>query len=155
MAVMSDGMVLQTGAPQDVFSRPATAEVARVVGLETVLQGTIVETRQELTTVRVGEVLLTAMASPDIDGDVFVCIRPEDVTLELPGSVETSARNHLTGTVQTITSFGAFAHATIDCGFPLTAAITRAAVNELDLRAGALVKARFKAGSVHLIPRRS
>jgi molybdate transport system ATP-binding protein len=154
MAVMSGGAVLQTGTPQDVFSRPANVEVARVVGVETVAQGSIVEVREELATVQVGAVSLTAIATPELDSDVFVCIRAEDVTLELAGSVETSARNHLQGTVKAITSLGALAQVTILCGFPLTAVITRSALNELGLTLGTTVTARFKAGSVHLIPRR-
>ena len=154
MAVMSEGNVLQVGTPQNVFSRPANAEVARVVGMETVVKGTIAEVREELATVQVGAVSLKAVASPGVDSDVFVCIRAEDVTLELAGSIETSARNHLTGTVQAIASLGALAQVTIECGFSLTAVITRSALSELGLAVGTTVRARFKAGSVHLISRR-
>lgn len=153
MTVMSEGNVLQVGTPQEVFSRPTNADVARVVGVETVVQGTIAEIREGLATVQVGTVSLTAIASSGIDTNVFVCIRAEDVTLELAGSVETSARNHLTGTVQSITSLGALAQVTIECGFPLTAVITRSALSELGLAVGTAVRARFKAGSAHLIPR--
>ncbi len=154
MAVMSKGNVLQVGTPQEVFSRPVNAEVARVVGVETVVRGKRVETREGLATVQVGAVLLTAIDSPGVDSDIFVCIRAEDVTLELTRSVGTSARNHLMGTVQAITSLGALARVTIECGFPLTAVITRSALSELGLAVGTAVRAVFKAGSVHLISRR-
>ena len=154
MAVMSQGNVLQVGTPQGVFSRPADAEVARVVGVETVVQGTITDTREGLASVQVGPVSLTAVASPEVDADVFVCIRAEDVTVELAGAVETSARNHLTGTVQSVASLGALARVTIECGFPLAAVITRSALSELQLAIGTPVRAAFKAGSVHLISRR-
>jgi molybdate transport system ATP-binding protein len=154
MAVMSAGHVLQVGTPQAVFSHPADAEVARVVGVETVVQGTITDTREGLASVQVGAVSLTAVASTEVDADVFVCIRAEDVTVELAGVVETSARNHLTGTVQSIASLGALARVTIECGFPLTAVITRSALSELQLDVGTPVRAAFKAGSVHLISRR-
>ncbi|MDH4084937.1 MAG: ABC transporter ATP-binding protein [Nitrospira sp.] len=153
MAVIADGCILQTGPPQDVFSRPRNAEVAHVVGIETVVQGTITEVRDELATVQVGTMALTAVASPTLDLDVFVCLRAEDVTLELTGSAETSARNHLKGTVQTITSLGALVQVTLDCGFPLTALITQSALRELNLCLGSDVRAAFKAGAVHLIPR--
>ncbi|HAP40415.1 MAG TPA: Fe3+/spermidine/putrescine ABC transporter ATP-binding protein, partial [Nitrospira sp.] len=43
MAVISAGEVLQVGAPIDVFSRPQNADVARVVGVETVVKGRVVE----------------------------------------------------------------------------------------------------------------
>lgn len=153
MAVIDNGRVLQTGTPQDVFSRPMNAEVAHVVGIETVVQGTVTEVRDELATVQVGTVALTAVASPNLDLDVFVCLRAEDVTLELIGSSETSARNHLKGRIQTIASLGALARVTLDCGFLLTALITHSALRDMKLVAGSDVRAAFKAGSVHLIPR--
>jgi molybdate transport system ATP-binding protein len=153
MAVIVEGRFVQTGTPQDVFSRPTDADVARVVGIETVVKGTITEMRDELATVQVGTVALTAIASPNLESDVFVCIRAEDVTLELAGAAETSARNHLKGTVRTITSLGALVQVTLDCGFPLTALITQSALRDMTLVAGSDVRAAFKAGAVHLIPR--
>jgi molybdate transport system ATP-binding protein len=153
MAVIDNGRVLQTGTPQDVFSRPMNAEVAHVVGIETIVQGTIMVARDELATVQVGTVTLTALASPSLGPDVFVCLRAEDVTLELTSSAETSARNHLKGTVQTITSLGALVQVTLDCGFLLTALITQSALRELNVRIGRDVRAAFKAGAVHLVSR--
>jgi molybdate transport system ATP-binding protein len=153
IAVIADGCVLQTGLPQEVFSRPANAEVARVVGVETVVQGRILQSKEGLATVEVGSVLLTAVGTVEEGPEVFVCIRAEDVTLERAVSGETSARNHLTGTVDRIDSLGALARVILDCGFPLTAVITRTALSELRLSVGSSVCAVFKAGSVHLISR--
>ena len=154
MAVMSQGNLLQMGSPQEVFSRPADADVARVVGVETVVQGKLTDVREGLATVQVGEVPLTAVAAEQIGPEVFVCIRAEDVTLELSGAGATSARNHLAATVRSIVSVGALAKVTVDCGFPLAALVTHSALSELDLAIGSPVKAAFKAGSVHLVPRR-
>ena len=153
IAVIDNGRVLQTGRPQDVFSRPANADVARVVGVETVVQGTVTELHEGLATVQVGEVLLIAVGSNGTGPKVFVCIRAEDVTLESSGAGATSARNHLTAIVRAITSTGALAKVTVDCGFPLTALVTQSALSELRLLIGTPVKAAFKAGSVHLVPR--
>lgn len=153
MAVMSEGAMLQMGTPQEVFSRPANADVARVVGVETVVQGKLMDACEGLATVRVGEISLTAVAVENIGAEVFVCIRAEDVTLEPAGAGLTSARNHLMGTVSAIASLGALARVTIECGFPLVAVITRSALTELGLIVGASVRASFKAGSVHLISR--
>jgi molybdate transport system ATP-binding protein len=154
IAVMVDGRVLQVGLPQDVFSRPAGADVARVVGVETVVQGRMVKAAEGLATVEVGPVSLTAVGTAEDGPDVFVCIRAEDVTVERIGAGETSARNHLHGTVRTIHSLGALAQVAIDCGFEITAVITRSALTDLQLAVGTPVRAAFKAGSVHLIPRR-
>lgn len=154
MAVVSDGRVLQVGPPQQVFSRPANADVARVVGVETVVQGTVTGVQDGLATILVEDCVLTGVADASVGTEVFVCLRAEDVTLEPSGSGPTSARNHVPGVVKSIASLGALARVTIDCGFPLAAVITRSALTELGLGIGASVRASFKAGSVHVIARR-
>lgn len=153
IAVIAEGKVLQSGLPQDVFSRPTNADVARVVGVETVVQGRIIQSNEGLTMVEVGSVRLTAVSPSDVGPEVFVCIRAEDVTLEVASSGETSARNHVRGMVCVIESLGALARVTVDCGFLLSALITRSALTELELTVGSSVRAVFKAGAVHLIPR--
>jgi molybdate transport system ATP-binding protein len=66
----------------------------------------------------------------------------------------TSARNRLIGTVRGVTATGALVKVSLDCGFPLAAVVTRAAVDDLHLEEGARVSASMKAGAVHLVPRR-
>ena len=48
MAVINAGDVLQVGRPIDVFIRPQNADVARVVGVETVVKGRAVDTEVTL-----------------------------------------------------------------------------------------------------------
>ncbi|MEW6248089.1 MAG: ABC transporter ATP-binding protein [Nitrospirota bacterium] len=154
MAVIGEGRVLQVGTPQEVFSRPQNAEVARVVGVETVVRGRVVGGSQGLTTVEVNGIKLMGLCAEDIGPDVFVCIRAEDVILEPVGTGATSARNHLQGVVSEIGSLGALAQLRLDCGFPLTATVTRSALEQLGLAPGVPIAAAIKAGAVHLIPRR-
>ena len=155
MAVISEGRVLQVGRPQDVFSRPLNAEVARVVGVETVVQGRIIESSNGLATVEVAGAKLVALAVGESGPDVFVCIRAEDVVLETVGGGATSARNHLAGMVRDVNSLGALVRVGIDCGFALAAIVTRSALDDLHLAPGAPVVAAIKAGAVHLVPRRN
>jgi molybdate transport system ATP-binding protein len=154
MAVVNEGRVLQVGAPQEVFSRPLNADVARIVGVETVVQGRVVDSSNGLAMVDVTGIRLLALAQEEARSDVFVCIRAEDVVLEAVGVGATSARNHLPGTVREVHAMGALVRVNIDCGFPLSAMVTRSAVEDLHLLPGAPVVAAIKAGSVHLIPRR-
>lgn len=155
MAVMDQGRILQFGRPQDVFSRPATEEVARVVGVETVVDARVVRFEKGLAELRVGGTRLTALVSEPLEGGVFACIRAEDVVLEPLGRGVTSARNHLQGIVRDLAIQGAVARVVIDCGFHLTAVVTRSACEDLRLAVGAPVVAAIKAGAVHVIPRRS
>ncbi len=153
MAVLSSGEVLQVGAPIDVFSRPQNAEVARVVGVETVVKGTVVWAAGGMLRVNVDGIIVTAVEGESAGPDVFVCIRAEDVVLERGPAAASSARNHLSGTITAVTMLGALARVTIDCGFPLVAMVTRSAVEEFDLVPGIPVVAAIKAGVVHLVSR--
>jgi len=153
MAVMSEGTVLQLGTPQEVFSRPANAEVAKVVGVETVVHGRVVANDNGLATVAVNGITLRGLGQGLYGAGVYVCIRAEDVVLEQAGSGMTSARNHLVGVVSEVASYGVMVQVKIDCGFPLTAMVTRGALEDLQLKPGSSVVAAIKAGAVHLIPR--
>ena len=154
MIVMHEGRVLQTGTPQEIFNRPVTADVARIVGMETALIGRVRESSGGLATVDVDGVMLHALAADDVGPDVFVCIRAEDIVLEKGETGATSARNRLSGTVRDVTAAGALVKVSLDCGFPLMAVVTRAAVDDLHLERGTHVSASMKAGAVHLVPRR-
>ena len=136
-----------------MFSRPANAEVAKIVGVETVVQGQVVTNDNGLATVSVNGATLKGLGA-DVSGSaVYVCIRAEDVLLEQAGSGVTSARNHLSGHVTEVLPQGVLVTVTVDCGFSLRAVITRGAREELGLEIGSAVTAAIKAGAVHLVPR--
>ena len=156
MAVLSDGRLLQHGSVAEVFRQPANPEVARIVGVETVQPARVVEVRDGLATVVLGQVRLTALAA-DLPPDattVLVSIRAEDVILlKDAGAVQTSARNRLTGTVRAIMAAGPTLRIELDCGFPLVAVLTRQSADELGLAVGDRLGALVKAPNIHLIPR--
>jgi len=97
IAVMQGGGILQTGSLQELFSRPANADVARIVGVEMVVQGQVIEHANGLATVAVNGTRLKGLSSDAINTEVYVCIRAEDVVVEQAGSGMASARNHLRG----------------------------------------------------------
>ncbi len=67
IAVMNAGQVFQVGSPQEVFSRPANAEVAKIVGIETVVQGHVVANDNGLATVSVNGATLKGLGA-DVGG---------------------------------------------------------------------------------------
>jgi molybdate transport system ATP-binding protein len=153
MAVLTDGSIRQVGSVHDVFSRPADVAVAASVGVETVAPGEIVELQGGLATVRIGTARILAAQPLVAAHSVFVCIRAEDVTLELSRRNAVSARNQLDGRVVAIQSEGALVRVTVDCGFLLAALVTRSACDELQIAEGSFVVAAVKATAVHLVPR--
>ena len=156
LAVMQGGRVLQHGAVEAVFRQPASPEVACIVGVETVQPAQVLEVRDGLAVVTLGGVRLAALADglPPGVTRVLVSIRADDVILvQAGGTGQTSARNHLAGTVRALTAAGATVRVEVDCGFPLVAILTRQSAVELGLAPGGKTSALIKAPHVHLIPR--
>ena len=156
VAEMIGGRLVQTGAPEDVFTAPADPEVARFVGVETILSARVARAENGLLLLEAGGMPFEALASAAPGQPVYLCLRPEDITITLPGplAAQTSARNRLPGVVASLSPQGPLARCEVRCGaLRLVALITRASAQEMDLRAGSEVVASFKASAVHCIPR--
>lgn len=153
IVVLVGGKVLQAGPILDVFNRPASPEVARLVGVETVLPGIITSTHEGLVTVEINGTALTAVAPEAPGKEVFVCIRGEDVILQRDPTTATSVRNRFAARVKALQPQGALVRVELEAGFPLSAVVTRPACVELDLREGQPLTALVKAPAVHLLPR--
>lgn len=153
LVVMSGGRVRQDGPVLEVFNRPMDAEVARIVGVETLQMGRVVARTAGVVTVAVGEARIVAVAPADVPVDVCVCIRGEDVILQRDEGSRTSVRNCLRARVVGVHPGSPLVRVELDAGFPLFAFITRPASDDLGLRPGDSVLALLKAQSVHLIPR--
>jgi molybdate transport system ATP-binding protein len=154
LVVMSDGAVHQSGPVLEVFNRPANADVARIVCVETIQPGRIMSVSDGLATVAVGETQIIAVAPPGVTPDVFVCIRGEDVILQRGGDGASSVRNRLAARVVAVRPDSPLTRVELDAGFPLFAFVTRPAYQDLNLRPGEEVTALIKAPSIHLIARK-
>ena len=154
MIVLANGKVIQTGRVQEVFNRPANVAVAGIVAIETIQPGQIVQREEGLISVSVGDRILHS-ASENISPEtrnVYVSIRAEDVIL-LKGEIGLSSpRNHLPAIVTNILPTGPMMRLDLDCGFPLTALLTKQACEEMQLKIGDSAIALVKAPHVHLIP---
>ncbi|MBI1735235.1 MAG: ABC transporter ATP-binding protein [Candidatus Rokubacteria bacterium] len=157
VAVLLGGRLEQLDDTARVFSAPVSATVARFVGVETIVPGEVVTSADGVARVVVGGQVLEVASEAAAGARVRVCIRPEDVTL-VPASepvVRSSARNHLAGTIATVTPTASHVRVVVDCGFPLIAAVTARSIEELALAPGAPVTAVFKASAAHLLADRS
>ncbi len=150
--VMKEGVIKQQGTVEEVFSRPSNLEVARIVGIETVQRGEVLSQADGLATLRVGAAILRAETREPITQHVNICIRGEDVVLFRNVPDQPSARNLLTGTVVTVLQEGPLARVMLDCGFPLTALISKQARHELNITEGDQLTALIKASAIHVLP---
>jgi tungstate transport system ATP-binding protein len=153
VAVLLAGRLRQSGPPQQVFTAPADRDVAAFVGVETVLGGEVIASKDGQLTVDAAGLQVDVIGDAHVGRPVYICLRPEDITLWPDGSPSSSARNRLQGRIQRLVPQGPLVRVVLDCGFPLVALITRASASELGLEENQLVTAAFKASAVHLIPR--
>ncbi|MFZ5852945.1 MAG: ABC transporter ATP-binding protein [Chloroflexota bacterium] len=153
VAVILEGAVRQVGPTADVFARPADPAVARIVGVDTLVPGTVRAARDGLATVEVGGRELVAVSDLAPGSAVLVSLRPEDVLLVPAGHQldGLSARNRLEGRVVAVEPLGALVRVGLDVGFPLRALVTRQAFDELGAGPGRALVALVKAPAVHLI----
>jgi molybdate transport system ATP-binding protein len=153
VGVLMDGRLLQVDDAAQVFRAPATEEIARFVGVETILDCRVLEGGWDLSVLDAGGQRVE-VAQAGAPGEwVRLCLRAEDVML-FPGAPKPAAFaafNRLAGRVLRMVPAGAYMRVTVDCGFPLVALMTRRSVEEMDLRDGAPVTAHFKSTAPHLV----
>ncbi len=154
VAVLMNGRLRQLDDTARVFYAPVSEDVARFVGVETLVAGRVVGRTAGVTAVEVGGRVLEVAAEAPPGARVRVGIRPEDVTLTAADGARaaSSARNALDGTVTRVSASTHSTHVTVDVGFPLVAAVTPRSVDELGLRPGVRVRAVFKASAAHFVP---
>jgi molybdopterin-binding protein len=154
IAIMIDGRLRQAGAVESVFDSPADADVAAAVGVETICPARVVSRSAGLVTVEIAGARLVAVDTVGTSTDVFACIRAESVTIERdPAGSSTSARNHLPARIVSVIPEGPLARVTLDCGFRLTAIVTRQSEEDMRLREGQQVTAVVKATSIRIVHR--
>ena len=161
ITVLMGGRIAQHDRPEVVFAAPANQEVARFMGIETILPGRVLSRRDGLVLVEVGGAgggaggaTVEAIGDVPESAPVLVCLRPEDVTLSRPGPAEPStARNRIAGRVARLTALGPQVRVRVDGAVTVTALITRQSREDLGLAPGDPVVATFKASAAHLLRR--
>ena len=153
IGVMMDGCLVQQGTIQDIFFRPNGQKIARFVGIDAILSGTVTVNTDGHAFIDVNGIQIEAITPIQPPARVELYLRPEEVTISLPGSrdkIQKSTRNRLFGTITKLVSNGPFFRVTIDCGFPLIALVTRLSSEDLNLAIGTHVIAEIKATAIHV-----
>ena len=105
--------------------------------------------------VKVNGFTVEVVGEAPVNSEVFVCMRPEDVTLwkDLTPFSNQRTKSFIWSNKE-ITPQGPLERIVIDCGFPLVALITRTSAKEMQLATGQTIHASFKASTAHLIMRK-
>ncbi|MBW4022341.1 MAG: ABC transporter ATP-binding protein [Proteobacteria bacterium] len=97
IVVMQEGMIRQTGTPEDLYERPLHADVAEFMGFRTRIHGRVRSMQDGRVTVEAGGAVVEAVARNPVSvgQTVTLMIRPEDF-------LATAERTSIGGTVRTI-----------------------------------------------------
>jgi len=146
VGVLVDGALRQLGSPEELVAEPRDPFVASFTGAN-LLRGRTVGHENGLTTVRLesGELLYSTDGA---DGEVGVVVYPWDVSVGR-AYVDDSALNLVSGEVGSLVQIGNRFRVRIG---PLTAEVTGASAERLELARGGTVFASFKATGTRLVP---
>ncbi len=110
LAVMRHGRIEQLGEPEFVYENPATEFVAGFLGASNLLEGSLKETTDGMSTVALasgGSVKVPTSRIPsDASGEVKVGVRPEKISITRGEAAASSDMNSVSGTVTMSTYIG-------------------------------------------------
>jgi ABC-type Fe3+/spermidine/putrescine transport system ATPase subunit len=107
IAVMHAGRVVQIGTPEDIYRRPATKFIADFIGEANFLPCRMQETREDgVAHLDTSAGPIRAVASANLDGELFCCVRPEAITIRPDGESTDESPNALPATIERETYLG-------------------------------------------------
>jgi tungstate transport system ATP-binding protein len=153
VGVLMAGRLLQLDLTTRVFRSPASEEVARFVGVETLVEARVLASQDGVSVIEAGGQTMEIAEAAPVDEVVRLCLRAEDVSIKTgsPPAGAVLPTNRLKGTVARLNRVGLHVRVLVDCGFPLSALVTQRAVEELDLDEGVAVTVQFKSSAPHLL----
>jgi len=151
--LLDAGRIIQRGTTRDVFDSPATPAAAKLVGVDSILLGRVASVAHGLAHVVVAGHPITVGTTAEVGHEVALCIRAEDVTIALHDAVDISASNRWPAVVRSETPEGPFVRVGLDCGFRLSALVTRDTWRRLALRPGDQAWAMVKATTIRALAR--
>lgn len=161
--LLRNGRIEAQGPTEEVFLRPDSEAAALVAGLENRWEGTVQKSGEAGALLDVGGIMMHAEFDGSPGSTVVAMVPASEILLAPPGRARTSARNGLSGRVESLEHrvHGILVRVQCDASsagsapstaFVLRALVTPAAVEELGLRVGAPVSALFKASAVRVFP---
>jgi molybdenum ABC transporter ATP-binding protein len=147
VGVLVDGRLRQIGSTQELVARPADPFVASFTGAN-LLHGRVAGTRNGIARVRLEDGTVISTTEPAA-GDVVVAVYPWDVVVGTEPPHD-SALNVVHAPIRTITELGNRVRLGVG---PLSAEITSESLRRLQLSAGQVVYASFKATGTRVLSR--
>jgi molybdopterin-binding protein len=147
IAVLHQGVILQTGTPAEVFSHPKSEFVAHFTGSKNFFNVTF---HDEADIASVNDKIKIRIAAKREHENGYILIRAEEIFLS-NATVNTSATNNFEGAIREIVPTITGVEVLIDIGIPLYSVITSESMDHLGLVEGRKCFVHFKASAVRFI----
>ncbi|MBI4523892.1 MAG: ABC transporter ATP-binding protein [Deltaproteobacteria bacterium] len=154
VGVLSRGRLLQLTSNRDIFTRPATEEVAEIVGMDNRIPGNVTAAAEGMSEVRFSGGTVKVMGHFESGARVVLCIRPEDISLSRLNQDQNRSRemNQLEGRVERVSPWMAQYRIALRSGEnQWVALIDKRHFAQLCLREGDDVLASFSSTAVHIL----
>jgi molybdate transport system ATP-binding protein len=146
IAVLVEGRIVQTGTAEELIASPASPFVAELAG------GNLLMGDARLRVDGLTEVVLesgtTIVSTDEADGPVGVVVHPWEIAISR-AETDDSAQNRVRAPIESIVPVGNRRRVRVG---PLTAEITAASAERLELQEREIVVAEFKATATRLTP---
>jgi spermidine/putrescine transport system ATP-binding protein len=119
IAVLAHGRVEQVGPPQEIYTAPATTYVAGFLGAANIFDAEVLDCSAGVAVCSAMSTRLHATVGGSCtSGPAAVVIRPERITVQLPGESVADGCNVISGTVSEVVYLGASTQVHVDVGEP-------------------------------------
>ncbi|OPX67279.1 MAG: Trehalose/maltose import ATP-binding protein MalK [Methanoregulaceae archaeon PtaB.Bin056] len=151
VAVMIDGTVRQVGTCDEVFSRPASLDVAIFTGFENILEGTVISDDTG------GHILVAGRIRIAVPHDILpgtrlvACIRAADVRIHPEGHLCTPGIHPAEGIVTGIREDERGTSVTVDCGVAIISWFSHREQEKYQWRTGQKARVVLPSPLVHLV----
>ncbi|VVB94555.1 Trehalose/maltose import ATP-binding protein MalK [uncultured archaeon] len=152
--VYRHGGIEQTGTPKEIFSKPISKNVAKLVGMNNIFKGTVLEIRTDEVVIQSQEkIIAPGTEGLEIGEEVTWCIRPDQVMVvrEDRPLGKAVAENVFSGKITEIISKGATYLLFIDGDFNLEIEMPSHAFERLEIEQGKTIRVSLKKAAIHII----
>jgi molybdate transport system ATP-binding protein len=155
------GRVAATGEPLEILGGAVSPRVARMSGVENLFEGVVIkrDVSAGTMTIEIADRAETCRLDVPLgkEGEsqrVTVAVRSGDILIATEELRQTSARNVLSGHINSLEERGAHSVVRVKSGVTWTVSVTRQAVSELRLRPGQQIWMAIKTHSCYLLEER-
>ncbi len=152
--VYRHGGIEQIGTPKEIFTKPVSKDVAKLVGMNNIFKGKVLDIRNDEVIIQSREKIITPKTGGlEIGEEVTWCIRPDQVMVvrEDRPLKKAVAENLFSGEITEIISKGATYLLFVDGDFNLEIEIPSHAFERLDLKQGKIIRVSLKKSAIHII----